>query len=107
MARKHIFTCLLLLIVALLAAAWVTNFFGQFGGGTRSGEFDHHYSFRSGSLCISQDDNSMVQGLFWRAHLAIDPQVDPAFAALEGDQGSLSARLRVAPFASGPWSAEL
>jgi len=68
MLRKHIWKCLSLIVVTLLIAAWIANFFGQFGIGTRSGQFDYHYTFRSGSLSISQHDNSMLQGIFWRTN---------------------------------------
>ena len=105
MTGKRIFTWLLLVVVALLVAAWVANFFGQVGVGTRSGKFDRHFAFRSGSLSISQHGNFMAQGLFWRAHLKIDPKIDPELAAL--DQSSLSARLRFSSLSSGHWSVEV
>jgi hypothetical protein len=104
MFRKHVFTCLSLFLVALLIAAWVANFFGQVGIGTRSGEFDRHFTFRSGSLSISQHDNSMVQGLFWRTYPTGDAL---ALAAEFGDLSSLSARLRFTNSSSRHWSLEV
>ena len=69
MVRKHIWKCLSLTAVALLTAAWIANFFGQLGIGTRSGHFDYRYVFRSGSLNISKhDDFSIPQGIFWRTN---------------------------------------
>lgn len=91
MFRKHIVSCLSLIVVALLFAAWIANFFGSFGLGTRWGKFDQHLTFRSGSLCISQHGNFMKQGLFWRSYLRLPPEIAP----IGGDLSSLSARLRV------------
>ena len=69
MVRKHIWKCLSLTVVVLLIAAWIANFFGQLGIGTRSGRFDHCYAFRSGDLLISKhDDFSIPQGIFWRTN---------------------------------------
>ncbi len=65
MVRKHIWKCLSLSLVAFLIAAWIANFFGQFGIGTRCGQFDYHYTFRSGMLSLSKHDNGMLQGIFW------------------------------------------
>ena len=91
MARKHILACLSLIVVALLVAAWIANFFGQFGFGTRWGKFDQHFTFRSGSLCIAQYGNFMKQGIFWSSYSRLPPEI----AADAGDLSSLSARLRV------------
>ena len=103
MIRNRIVTCLSLVVVALLVAAWIANFFGQVGIGTRWGQFDQHFAFRSGSLSISQHENIMVQGVFWRAN----PTLDPELAADVGDLSSLSARLRFTNRGSGHWGIEV
>ena len=90
MVRKRIVSCLSLIIVALLVAAWGANFFGQFGLGTRWGRFDQHFTFRSGSLCIAQYGNFMTQGVFWSTYSGWRPP-----EAVPVDQSSLAARLRV------------
>jgi len=103
MVPKHIVTCLSLIVIASLVAAWIANFFGQFGIGTRYGKFDQHFVFRSGSLSISQHENIMVQGLFWRAN----PRLEPELAAQVGDLSSLSARLRFKNNSPGHWRIEV
>ena len=90
---------LLLFVVAFLVAAWIANFFGQFGIGTRLGQFDYHYTFRSGNLSISQHDNSMVQGIFWRTY----PPLLPEFAADVRTLSSLSARFRFTNIGAENW----
>src|SRR5262245_36912663 len=90
MVRKHFLKWLSLGVVAFLVAAWIANFYGQFGFGTRWGKFDQHFAFRSGSLSISQHGNFMKQGVFWMAN----PRLDPEDAPGVGDLSSLSARLR-------------
>jgi hypothetical protein len=92
MVRKRIVACLSLIIVALLVAAWIANFFGQFGLGTRWGKFDQHFTFRAGSLCIAQHGNFMKQGIFWSTYSHWLP---PENAQDVVDKSSLSARLRV------------
>jgi hypothetical protein len=101
MLGKRIVACLLLVVVAFLVAAWIANFFGQVGIGTRSGKFDRHFAFRSGSFSISQHGNWMTQGVFWRAYPAPDPDLGI------GDLSSLSARLRFTSPAPGNWSLEV
>jgi hypothetical protein len=96
MARKHILTCLLLVVVALLLVAWIANFFGQVGIGTRSGKFDYHFAFRSGSLSVSQHGNYMRQGVFWGSYPPPDPEDF-------GDLTSLSARLWFTNTPPGHW----
>lgn len=98
MIRKRIVAYLLLAVVALLVAAWIANFFGQFGIGTRSGKFDYHYTFRSGNLSLSQHDNSMLQGLFWRTYPPL-----PEFAADVGTLSSLSAHFRFTNIGAEDW----
>jgi len=68
MVRKHIWKCLSLIVVALLIAAWIANFFGQLGIGTHLGHYYYRYAFRSGSLSISKQEDSVPQGVFWRAN---------------------------------------
>jgi hypothetical protein len=70
MVRKHIWKCLSLIVIALLIATWIANFFGQLGIGARSGPYYYQCAFRSGSLSISKQeyDSSAVQGIFWRAN---------------------------------------
>ncbi len=90
MVRKLV-ACLSLVVVALLVAAWIANFFGHFGLGTRWGKFDQHFKFGSGSFCISQlDGNFMKQGIFWMPYSRLPPEIAHA-----SDLSPLSARLRV------------
>jgi hypothetical protein len=103
MLGKRIVACLLLVVVALLVAAWIANFFGQVGIGTRSGKFDRHFAFRSGSFSVSQHGNWMAQGVFWRVYPTPDPEVGIAV----GDLSSLSARLRFTSTVPGHWSIEV
>ena len=91
MVRNRILACIPLIVVALLVGAWIANFFGQVGLGVRTGKFDYHFAFRSGSLSLSRHDNDKVLGLFWRANPTFLP---PDLAAEVGDISSLSARLR-------------
>ncbi|HMC09834.1 MAG TPA: hypothetical protein VKH44_01035 [Pirellulaceae bacterium] len=91
MLRTHILACPSIIVVALLVAAWIANFFGQFGLGTRFGKFDQHFTFRSGSLCIAQHGNFMKQGIFWLRYSRLPPEI----AEGVGDLSSLSARLKV------------
>jgi hypothetical protein len=103
MVRKHIWKCLSLSLSAFLIAAWMANFFGQFGVGTRWGKFDQHFSFRSGSLSISQHRNGMLQGLFWRTY----PKYVPEKYGGAVDASSLSARLRFKNPGKGHWDVEV
>ncbi len=97
MFRFTIRDVLLLMVVALLVAAWIANLFGQFGIGTRSGKFDYHYTFRSGNLSLSQHDNDRVQGFFWRTYPPLDPEEGI------GDLSSLSARFRFRNLGAEHW----
>jgi hypothetical protein len=90
MVRKLV-ACLSLIVVALLVAAWIANFFGQVGLGTRWEKFDQHFKFAGGSFSISQHDGHfMKQGIFWTPYSPLPPEIAQA-----GDFSSLSARLRV------------
>jgi|GEM_PF-4680645 hypothetical protein len=82
---------LMIVVVALLFAAWIANFFGLFGIGTRWGKFDQYFTFRAGSLLISQHGNFHRQGIFWVPYSRVSPEIVPDVAELS----SLSARLRV------------
>ena len=89
---KYSLRSLMIAVAALLVAAWIANFFGQFGFGTRWGKFDQHFTFRSGSLCIAQHGNFMKQGIFWSSYSRwLPPEIAPDAV----DLSSLSARLRV------------
>ncbi|MBC7857094.1 MAG: hypothetical protein IAF94_26995 [Pirellulaceae bacterium] len=88
---KYSLRSLMVIVVALLIAAWIANFFGQFGLGTRWGKFDQHFTFRCGCLSIKQHGNFMKQGIFWSRHRTFPP----AIAAGASDQSPLAARLRV------------
>jgi hypothetical protein len=103
MIQKHAFTCLLLTIVAFLVAAWVLNFYGQFGFGTRYGKFDHHFTFHCGSASISQQGNFMVQGFFWKTY----PDLPPDLAEEIGTLSSLKARLSFSSVIPGNWRIEV
>ena len=98
MAR--IVAALSLTIVALLVAAWIANLFGQFGIGTRSGQFDYHYTFRGGCLSVSQHGNFMRQGVFWSANSTHGPDGEAI------DTSSLSARWHYS-YSSGRWSLQV
>ena len=99
MVRKHIFTFALLIALALLVAAWILNFFGMIGIGTRSGNFDYHYTFTNGSASIAQEGNYMKQGVFWIPY----PAVQSDMAAEDASLRPLRARLRFSSYAPGRW----
>ena len=103
MARNRIFKYLLLFVVAFLGAAWIANFFGQVGIGTRWGKFDQHFTFRSGSLSIAQHNNGMLQGIFWRTY----PRNVPEKYGGARNVSSLSARLRFTNHGDGHLDVEV
>ena len=99
MVRKHIFTCVLLTVIALLVGAWILNFFGTFGVGTRSGKFDYHFAFLSGTFLISKNGNNMAQGVFWRTYRPLTPDEMP----INGGLSSMYARLSFRSISPGLW----
>jgi len=96
MSRERLFACLSMSIVAILVAAWITSFFGEFGLGTRYGKFDHHLAFQSGNFCVGRNGNYMAQGLYWHSNRPLAPDGD--------DLPQPHARLQFWRFGPGYWN---